>query len=209
MNTARTVLHETDPYTGFIPKPELIRGWESTAPIFKAMVQAVQPKRIIEVGSWLGASAIHMAGLCREQGLQTEIVCVDTWLGSLEMWTEHADSTRYGQLELVNGYPSLYYQFLSNVVHKGFTDLITPCPLPSAIAARLFAAKDITCDLCYIDASHDEEDVLADIAAYLPLVNPGGFLFGDDLDWPSVERALKRCPWMWQRTDRWWKIAAP
>lgn len=167
------------------------------------MIRQTNPSAIVEVGTWLGASALHMAGLCG-----AEIVCVDTWLGSKEMWDNFGDS-RHDQLQLRHGYPQLYYQFLSNVVHAGKQGQITPCPLPSLIAARLLLEKGARFDLCYIDASHDEEDVLADIAAWLPLLRPGGVLFGDDLDWPSVDAAITRCPHHVERMGRYWKIAAP
>lgn len=197
----RPILHRSDPYVGFFPSTPKISGWGSDNPVFKQLIDEVRPSLIAEVGTWLGASAIHMASLC-----DAEIVCVDTWLGSLEMWNNLNDPERHGQLALRNGYPQIYRQFLSNVVHSGKQEQITPCPMPSLIAARLFREKKVFFDLCYIDASHDEDDVLADISAWMHVVRPGGVMFGDDLDWESVERAVRRCPFKAEISGRYWII---
>lgn len=49
-------------------------------------------------------------------------------------------------------------------------------------------------DLLYIDASHEEPAVFADILHWWPMVRPGGIAFGDDFiaDYPGVERAVRR-----------------
>jgi len=51
----------------------------------------------------------------------------------------------------------------------------------SLIAARWFAAAGFQADLVYLDASHDADDVYADIKAWWSNLRPGGVLFGDDL----------------------------
>lgn len=169
-----------------------LAGWGSDAPIFSELIAEVRPRLIIEVGSWKGASAIHMAGVCTTLGLDARIVCVDTWLGSLEFWTDPEDRTRYGALDHLFGYPRVFYQFLANVVQTGHADRILPFPQTSQIAARWFAGHGVQADLIYLDGSHDEGDVAADIRAYLPLVRPGGVLFGDDwgFNYGAVARAV-------------------
>jgi Methyltransferase domain len=61
----------------------------------------------------------------------------------------------------------------------------------SAEAARQFAADGVTFGLIHIDGNHDTEPVLRDVRAYLPLLQPGGFLVMDDVSWPSVEPAVR------------------
>lgn len=177
-----------DPYEGFdISGYQLdLHGWGSTDGVFSMLIDEIRPKTIIEVGTWKGASAIHMAKLSTAQ-----IVCVDTWLGALEFWRDRDDENRFLSLNLKNGYPTVYYQFLANVVHSNCQDRITPFPQTSLIAARYFAEKQAQADMIYIDASHDEEDVAADLRAYWPLVRHGGVLFGDDYDtWQGVRSAV-------------------
>ena len=49
-----------------------------------ALIHAISPRLIIEVGSWKGGSAIQMASVVRRRGwgCSTKILCVDTWLGT-------------------------------------------------------------------------------------------------------------------------------
>lgn len=183
--TIRQLLHpDADPYEDFEPRPQMLYGWNSTAPNFKHVINETQPDLIIEVGSWLGRSAIHMASLC-----DAHIVCVDTWLGQHYFWS----NDRYrDDLALVHGYPSVYFQFLSNIVHAKLQERITPLPLPSQNGAGRLSALGITSKLIYIDASHKYEDVVQDINAYWPLVESGGILFGDDWSvYADVNRAVE------------------
>lgn len=186
-------LHTTDPYAGLEVRPADVRGWDSESPSITQVIEKARPALIIEVGSWLGASAIHMASCCKTLGLDTKIVCVDHWLGSLEMWLYPDDPEHQADaLNLKHGYPTLYYTFLSNVVRAGHDDCIITFPTTSHIAAQWFARKDVQADAIYLDASHDDASVTADLHAYWPLVKEGGVLFGDDLPWPSVAAAVSK-----------------
>ena len=88
-----------------------------------------------------------------------------------------------------NGYPTVYYQFLANVMHKNLEDIIIPFPQASALAARFLLLNNVKADMIYIDASHDEEDVYNDINNYWHLLKQNGVIFGDDYDefWPGVK----------------------
>ena len=132
-----------------------------------------------------------MAKILKQKNIgDCKITTVDTWLGALEF----IDSNN-GDHNLMkkNGYPQVYYQFLSNVVHNEVQEYINPFPSTSLIAARYFQKNDIKADLIYIDGSHEYEDVIADLKSYWPLVNNGGIMFGDDYDekqWPGVVKAV-------------------
>ena len=190
----RTLLHKVDPYAGFPWEsyPDDASGWGSASPAFGELVAAKRPQRIIEVGTWKGGSALTLAEHVAKLGLDAEIICVDTWLGALEMWTDQEDESRFGSLALKHGYPTLYYQFLANVCRAGRQALITPFPVPSVTAAQWFALRDVRADLIYIDGSHEEEDVYQDLVSYWDLVRPGGVLFGDDWGWDGVRLAVER-----------------
>jgi hypothetical protein len=173
-------------YEGILPSgAHDIVGWNSKMPIFRELIERTRPKTIIEVGTWLGASAIHMAGICREIGLTTKIYCVDTWLGAQEFWTSGAE-TPERDLRQKNGYPQVYFDFLANVVEHGHQEVIVPVPVPSTIGSLILKHQGVLAELIYIDASHETEDVRLDVASYLPLLALGGVLFGDDAGWASV-----------------------
>jgi hypothetical protein len=191
----KKLIHHINPYENFNTAlyQEGLQGWGSDHPAFEEIISQIQPKIILEVGTWKGASAIHMARLCESLGLdETIIVCVDTWLGSIEFWTDHNDSDRYLSLALKNGYPTVYYQFLANVVFNKMESRIIPFPVTSALAAKFFQNYQVKFDLIYIDASHEYEDIMYDLNLFWGLVNQSGILFGDDFDshWPSVMRAV-------------------
>src|SRR6185312_6218941 len=77
-----------------------------------------------------------MAKLCAAAGVSTQIICVDTWLGSTEVYTRReTEPESYQAMRFKNGWPQLYYQFLANVVRHGLQEVITPLPPTSATAA--------------------------------------------------------------------------
>jgi predicted O-methyltransferase YrrM len=171
--------------------PADVGGWNSDSPVFEDLIVKYKPKVIVEVGTWKGASAINMANIIKKHGMSTRIFCIDTWLGALEFWT-NLSNTEERNLMLKNGYPQIYYQFLSNVVHANVKDVITPIPLPSDIAHSVLKYHNIKADVIYIDASHEYEDVLRDIGNYKNILNDKGVMFGDDFNdgWPGVKRAV-------------------
>jgi len=197
----RDLLFERDPYLGFTPLPERMNGWNSTSVVFRMLIEEIKPRLIVEVGSWLGASAIHMARQC-----DAEIVCVDTWLGSPEMWGRNSDC--YRQLGIEHGRPTIYDQFLSNVIHSRLQSTITPFPQTSQNAACWFYGSPIKPDLVYIDGSHEYEAVKADIASWASVVRLGGVLFGDDMNacWPGVEAAVVDSGFPFERHGEKWVV---
>ena len=165
-------------------------GWHGEHPVFDNIIAEKAPGLIIEVGSWMGLSSVRMARALKHNGLfDTAIICVDTWLGSLEHWVE--DEWRPA-LELTDGYPSFYKNFVSNILLTGHADDIVPLPMPSLMAARYLALHGIQADVIYVDGSHDEDDVYRDVVAYWELLAPGGVLFGDDFPLPGVAASITR-----------------
>jgi len=189
------LIHVNNPYTNFYHNPfdEDLQGWGGHEEFFKKMIELSRPKLILEVGTWKGKSAIAMGnileaandtpsleGSLADVTFDTKIVCIDTWLGATEMWDKKDDTKRYLSLKLKNGYPQLYYTFLSNVVSANLSDRIVPFPQTSVNAARHLAKNNVKAGLIYIDASHEYEDVKQDLKSYFPLLDKGGIIFGDD-----------------------------
>ena len=187
-------LHPTDPYAGFPlgdHPPDLQGGAETD--FLPKLVADLRPRVAIEVGSWKGATAVRLASLLRAQGQDPAVVCVDTWLGSVEHWEGSVKGWDIRPHQR-HGYPTLYYQFLANVLHAGCSDLVVPVPNTSANAARWLARQGVTADLVYVDASHEEDDVYRDLSDYWRLLRPGGALAGDDFAarWYGVICAVNR-----------------
>lgn len=190
-----SLLHTTNPYEGFDfhSHPFDLHGWGEASTAFRELIAEIKPGLIIEVGTWKGASALAMARITRELGLSTQILCIDTWLGALEFWTDTRDHERYLSLQLQHGYPTVYYQFLANVCHLGFQDRIVPFPQAASVAALWLRYYGIRADIIYVDASHEEEDVYQDLCNFWESVSPTGILFGDDYySWDGVRLAANR-----------------
>ena len=163
------------------------QSWESAQkPIFAELIEAIKPKHIIEVGSWKGVSAMKMAVLGMPHG--THIHCVDTWLGSCEHFLG-GDALPRDKW----GYPRLFHQFLTNVQAAGLQDFITPYPMCSNDGARYLKHLGVTAKMAYIDGDHSHEGCYNDCVHYWPLVEPGGVMFGDDMEvFSSVKSAVVR-----------------
>lgn len=182
-----------DPWAGFrAPErtPDL-QGWGSDDPVFGVLIEELRPKLILEIGSWKGASAVTMADHCDRLGLNTTIVCVDTWLGSREMLGDQSQVPQR-DVQRTHGWPMVYHTFLANVAARGHAGRVVPFPATSRIALRWLRERGVTADLVYVDASHDYQDVLDDAMGAWSLLRPGGALLGDDYgpSWPEVPQAV-------------------
>ena len=187
----RRILFDVDPYENLERSfPEDLQGWGADDPIFRALLVEVKPNLIVEVGTWKGASAVHMADICKKFEINAEIVCIDTWLGNWQHWARPDGIGSKTDLKLHNGLPMIYYQFLSNVVGRGHSDIITPLPLTGVAGAKLFAHYGLQPDLIYIDGDHEYETVIFDLRGWLGRVAHRGILFGDDYQWPGVRKAV-------------------
>lgn len=178
-NELLQLLHRgINPYAGY--PVERWRGTWYNDPgaqreMFVKCLEKSKPGIVIEVGSFVGESAIFMARHLKSKGADAVILCVDTWLGGVDHHLRAPEkmTTHFGRFDI-------YYKFLANVIDSGCQDMILPLTLDSINAARLLAARGIKASLCYVDASHEEGDVLRDYEAYWPLMSSGGVFLIDD-----------------------------
>jgi len=178
-------------YTDLELLPEDLQGWNGTSNLFNDLILKIKPRIIVEVGTWKGLSAINMAKVVRDNKLDCKIFCIDTWLGSIEFITTMKDTPERNLL-YKNGYPQVYYQFLSNVIHNECEDIIIPIPNTSLNGAKFLKFNKISPDLVYLDASHEGEDVYHDLTHYFTLLKSGGTIFGDDFsdNWPGLKNSV-------------------
>ncbi|XP_051145148.1 uncharacterized protein LOC127261044 [Andrographis paniculata] len=160
------------------------KGWGSRAAVFERLIGEVRPKTIIEVGTFLGASATHMAALAPPE---TQIVCIDDFRG----WPGYVDEENRRRVGMVNGDSMLLYQFMSNVARANATDRIVFLPFSTGTALGGLCEWGVYGDLVEIDAAHDFHSAWVDINnAYKVLRKPGGVMFGHDYVWPGVRTAV-------------------
>lgn len=176
----RVIHNGEDPYNGVRPyQPQTIfqPTWGSEDPFFYEIINELKPQVVIEVGTFLGRSAIHMGQQLRGAGLDSAIICVDTWLGDEIHWM--LPDIR-PLLRHTCGRPELYQTFLNNVFITSMDKTIVPLPMDSMSAARLLAKLGVHADLVYIDGCHAEGEVYRDLEAYWARLRPGGAMLVDD-----------------------------
>lgn len=151
--------------------------WFSYPQLYKRIVDNSQDgSHIVEVGSWKGRSAAFMAVEIINSNKKIKFDCVDTWKGSIEHETYDVITEE-----------KLYDVFLSNI--EPVKHIINPIRMTSIEASKLY--KDNSLDFVFIDASHEYEDVKADILSWLPKVKIGGILAGHDYNtFEGVNRSV-------------------
>jgi hypothetical protein len=183
------LLYGGDIWAEFVPWKPFMESYHDWREHFRALIEELHPTLTVEIGSWYGASAIAMADIIKELELDCLVICIDTWLGSFEHWSPRNRE----QLMLVDGYPSVYYQFMSNVIRAGHTDVILPLPMISLQGMRWLGANELRPELIYVDGSHNEWDVFMDLVyADQILKEEGGIICGDDYYWDSVSSAVDK-----------------
>jgi predicted O-methyltransferase YrrM len=169
-----------------------IKNWQypDSIPMFEQFITELKPEVIIEVGTFLGWSSITMGSICRKNGLNTKILCIDTWLGSIEHWRVDKCNSLIDYDFFQNGTSVMFDNFCKNVISHELEDYIIPIPNSSTTAYSFLKHKNIKSDLIYIDADHSYHGVLSDLNLYYTLLNSNGIIFGDDAIWEDIERAV-------------------
>jgi len=130
----------------------------------------------VEVGSFLGKSAVYMAVEIINSGKNIKFDCVDHWRGSEEHYDNENIDTE-----------NLYENFLEN--NQPVKGVINPVRAESVVASKLYKPNSL--DFIFIDASHDEMSVREDLTYWLPRLKENGMIAGDDIDNKGVADAVK------------------
>jgi cephalosporin hydroxylase len=185
-------LYGNDIYKDFcIEMDEDLQGWNSRHPAIRAIFEQAKPVVVMDVGVWKGGSTVFFAELLRDLHIDGVVIAIDTFLGSPEHWIPGDPAS--GLFRSEHGRPNLYQQFITNVLRREHHYRVVPLPQTSTNAAIILNRLGIRADLIHIDAAHNCEAVLEDARAYWKLLNPGGYLIGDDYhpSWPGVEKGAQ------------------
>lgn len=147
---------------------------------------------IVEVGSFLGRSAMLMAEKMKAAGKQGCVVCVDHWLTD---WQHCEEDEFRGLTKHHCGAPTYYYTFMANVVAKGLQDFIVPLRMDAYNAARRLDVLKISPDVIYVDGCHDYDPVVSDLKMYWRVLRNAGVMIVDDYGhrgnpFPGLEKAV-------------------
>lgn len=183
------------PYNRFskddIEKNIHIDNWQYPESInmFRKFITDTSPAVIIEVGTYLGWSAVNMALICKELNLDVKILCIDTWLGSIEHWRDDLCNSLHNYDFFENGTSVMFDRFCKHVISYDLEDYIIPIPNTSKTAYEFLKYRNVCADLIYIDGDHSYDGVSSDLNMYFDILNDGGIIFGDDAQWETVKNA--------------------
>ena len=121
---------------------------------------------VMEIGTYLGASACAMAAGLRDSGRAGRIICVDTWMN-------------YGMSE---GVRDTWEEFVANT--RPYRDLIHAVRGWShELGAEVGRAAAGQLALVFFDGDHSELGLSRDWSVYRPMLGPGAVVAFHDIGW--------------------------
>jgi predicted O-methyltransferase YrrM len=138
--------------------------------LYEAARAVAVPGPLLEVGSWMGKSALYLAAAARETGRQ--VVTVDHHRGS----EEHQPGWEYHDPALVDpavGRIDTLPRFRRTIADAGAEDVVVAVVTRSETLAALWTAP---LALLFLDGSHTEESARRDQDAWVAKLAVGGTL---------------------------------
>jgi len=136
-------------------------AWRQHVPFAFFLTAMIEPKKIVELGSFMGASYFAFCQVVKEFKFDTECYSVDTWKGD-----KHAGNYGEDVYQSVISANSFYREF-SYLMRMTFDE-----------AAELPELDNI--DLCHIDGFHTYEAVKHDFETWLPKMSEQGVMLFHD-----------------------------
>jgi len=153
---------------GFMPQDE------GTA-LYRAAAQVSVPGPFLEVGSWMGRSALYLAAAARRLGRQ--VVTVDHHRGS----EEHQPGWEYHDPTLVDprsGRIDTLPAFRATIAAAGAEDVVVAVVTRGETLAGIWGTA---LSFLFIDGSHTDESAQRDLACWAPHLAVGGTLAVHDV----------------------------
>ena len=158
-----------------------VEGWCDYRDLYSHIVKALpENTQIVEIGSWQGQSAIHLCQRLQDIEKTASVHCVDTFKGEQNQPTHVKIVARHGG--------SIRHVFEDNIKAAKVDGMITIHEGDSAESAADF--EDGTLDFVFIDAAHNYDSVIKDVAAWWPKLKPTGIFAGHDYPWHEVKKAV-------------------
>jgi len=158
-----------------------VPGWCDYKAFYSAIAKVIPDGgTFVEIGSWMGQSIIHFCQEIQNLGKTVNVTCIDTFKGEPHQPAHVAIVESHGG--------SILDEFKRNITDAQVDHMIEIIEGDSAESASFLT--DQSCDVVYIDAAHDYDSVVRDIAAWKSKVKPNGILSGHDYPWDDVKRAV-------------------
>lgn len=152
-----------------------------------SIIVALRPMIVVELGVWLGGSAIPMLLALKHiaNGKPHRMIAVDPWSASASIADQEGDNAAWwGAVD----HEAAYRKFRARL---DLHELAHLCTIARVASERYEPPSEI--GLLHIDANHGPQ-AIRDVERYAPRVPIGGILVMDDVNWAggSVARACSR-----------------
>ena len=160
--------------------PSMIRTDEARLLFYLSVFSPLQGD-VIEVGSWLGKSTVHLALGCKISG-NGIVHAVDIFKGNPGKEEMYKAPLEKGE--------SIFGRFKQNLKLAAVSSYVKPYKMTSKKASQKIS---VNARLVFIDACHDYEFVREDIQLWKQKIVKGGLLAVHDFhpDFPGSIRAIK------------------
>ena len=151
----------------------------ATKGFWDSIIPQINPTRILEIGSYEGASACYLIEALGQQK-DIEIHCIDTWEEDLENKESGSAQTDMPAVEKrFQQNTQMAIGKVGNKValtkHKGYSDV--------ELSKLIASGKQGYFDFIYVDGSHQAPDVLVDAVLSFRLLKINGVIAFDDYLW--------------------------
>ena len=171
------------------------------------LAQRFTLKRYVEIGVYRGKSLFSVAPAFQEN--RGSCIGIDPWFSDSfrEQDTTEAIKKLVDDFTDTADFDGLYHEVLMKKVELNLADTVTIIRKTSEEAYPLLMEQfnreedksadeknsgKTFIDMLHIDGNHDYVYVNKDAELYIPLVNQGGFVVFDDIDWDSVRRVYEQ-----------------
>lgn len=150
--------------SGFEPRCRVFSTWTDHVSFGYDIVDAVRPKKLVELGTYNGMSYFSFCQSMMENSIDGLCYAVDTWGGD-----DHTGDYDDSVFEDVRVHSRQHYRGISYLMRMLFNDAVGHF-------------EDETVDLLHIDGLHTYDAVKEDFDNWYPKVRPGGIILFHDIE---------------------------
>jgi len=162
-------------------------GWTTLERCFEMAdaIMETKPLLVVELGVYEGRSLVTQALAMRASGHGGLVVGIDPWSHHDAVEGENeANRAFWGKVDL----EAAHRLTMNAIWSRALQGVCVVIRSASQFAAPLFS----TIDMLFIDGNHAEVPCMRDVETWVPKVASDGYIFADDADWPSTQKAYSR-----------------
>lgn len=152
------------PASFWVPRHLVESAWHEHAPFAFWLVQAVEPRTVVELGTHAGFSFLAFCQAVQQLRLPTACYAIDTWQGD-----EHAGLYDERVFATLSALQSREYSAFSRLIRARFSEA-----LPSF--------GDGSIDVLHIDGRHRYDDVVEDYSSWMPKLSERAIVIFHDIN---------------------------